>query len=149
MPHDSKWNMESYVRIAAMYTVEEAIALMESLPANLVENCMLFLMREGIAPRYEDPENIMGGYFSYKVANKAVPDTWRKMAYAVMGNVVSRHHSFVQSLTGITISPKKGFCILKVWMRNGNHQDATMVTTEIKTIQPQGCIFGFHPKNNN
>ena len=56
--------MQSYIPISTFKTVEETIAVTETLPAILVENCMLFMMRDGIKPAWEDPENRNGGCFS-------------------------------------------------------------------------------------
>jgi hypothetical protein len=127
-----------------MSTVQETIAVTETLPDILVKNCMLFLMRDGITPIWEDPKNRDGGCFSYKVSNKNVYDVWKELSYVLVGNTISNQTSFVNSVAGITISPKKNFCIIKIWLSNCNNQNPTMVTNEVKGISPQGCIFKKH-----
>ena len=72
LPHNTDWSIKSYIPITTFTTVEETIAVTETLPPILVENCMLFMMREGIKPTWEDPKNRNGGCFSYKVSNKNV-----------------------------------------------------------------------------
>ena len=67
LPHNTDWSIKSYIKISTLSTVEEPIGVTESLPTLLVENCMLFLMRDGIKPTWEDPKNRNGGCFSYKV----------------------------------------------------------------------------------
>jgi len=47
LPHDTDWSINSYKKIYTMETVEQAIALTETLPDVLVKNCMLFLMQSG------------------------------------------------------------------------------------------------------
>ena len=42
--------------------VNKTIAVTETLPSILVENCMLFMMREGIKPTWEDPNVPLGPY---------------------------------------------------------------------------------------
>jgi hypothetical protein len=144
LPHDIDWSMKSYNKIYTVSTVEEAIAITETLPPILVQNCMLFWMRDGIKPTWEDQKNRNGGCFSYKVVNKTVYDSWKELTYSTLGNTVSKQMSFVDKVTGITISPKKNFCIIKIWMADCTNQNPTVVTNEIKGIVSQGCIFKKH-----
>jgi hypothetical protein len=141
LPHDTDWGINSYKKISTMATVEQAIAVTETLPPILIENCMLFLMRDGIKPIWEDPKNRNGGCFSYKVLNKNVHEVWKGLSYSTVGNTVSSQIAFVNNITGITISPKKNFCIVKIWLTNCVFQNPTVVTTEVKWIVSQGCIF--------
>ena len=144
LPHDIDWSMKSYNKIFTVSTVEEAIAITETLPPILVQNCMLFWMREGIKPTWEDPKNRNGGCFSYKVVNKTVFDCWKELTYSTLGNTISKQMNFVDKVTGFTISPKKNFCIIKIWMADCSNQNPAIVTNEIKGIVSQGCIFKKH-----
>lgn len=144
LPHDTDWSIASYKKIYSLKTVEESIAITETLPEILVKNCMLFIMRDGIAPTWEDPKNRNGGCFSYKVANKIVYETWKQLTYGLLGETLSKNDSFISGITGITISPKKNFCIIKLWLNNCANQNPDIVTTEIKGIISQGCLFKKH-----
>ena len=144
LPQDPDWTVKSYKNIFQFRTVEEAIGITESLPEALVKNCMLFVMKDGITPMWEDPKNRNGGCFSYKVSNKNVYEVWRDLTYALIGDIISSNSTFVNSVTGITISPKKNFCIIKIWMTNCDHQNPQIVTSEIKNLSPQGCLFKKH-----
>ena len=144
LPHDTDWSIKSYKQIFTVSSVEETIAITETLPPILVQNCMLFWMREGIKPTWEDPKNRNGGCFSYKVVNKTVFDSWKELTYCTLGNTISKHMSFVDKVTGFTISPKKNFCIIKIWMADCSNQNPAIVTNEIKGIVSQGCIFKKH-----
>jgi len=144
LPHDTDWSFASYKPIYTFRFVEEIIAITEALPKELVQNCMLFLMRDGVTPMWEDAQNRTGGCFSYKVLNKNVVETWREMSYVLTGGSISKTSTFVSNVTGITISPKKNFCIIKIWMGNCSNQNPAIVTTDVKCIVPQGCIFKKH-----
>lgn len=144
LPHDTDWSINSYKKIYTFRHVEEAIAVTETLPDILVKNCMLFLMRDGIKPIWEDPKNRNGGCFSYKVSNKNVYEVWKELTYVIVGDSVSSNKSFVSCVSGITVSPKKNFCIIKVWMTNCLYQNAALITNEIKELSPLGCIFKKH-----
>ena len=105
---------------------------------------MLFLMKDGIAPVWEDPQNRQGGCFSYKIPNKNVYEVWRDLSYVLVGGTISKHETFTSCVTGITISPKKNFCIIKIWMKNCSNQNPSIVTQEVRGISPQGCLFKKH-----
>ena len=144
LPHDTDWSIGSYKPIYTFGTVEETIAVTETIPDILVKNCMLFLMRDGVAPIWEDPKNRDGGCFSYKVVNKSVYEVWKELTYVIVGGSVSKQQTFVNCVTGITISPKKNFCIIKIWMTNCSNQNPGIVTSDVTGLSPQGCIFKKH-----
>ena len=143
LPHDTDWSVKSYQEIMTFNTVEETASLIKALPEPLVRNCMLFLMRKGIHPTWEDKRNKDGGCFSYKVNNKDVMSVWRELVYRVAGESLTDDESVRASVNGITISPKKNFCIIKVWMGDCKHQDASAIH-EIKGISRTGCLFKRH-----
>ena len=144
LPHDTDWSLSSYKRIDNMESVEEVIVLTETLPEKLVKNCMLFIMRSGINPTWEDKHNSQGGCFSYKIANKFVKDTWTRLAYAVTGETLTVDPDLSNIINGITISPKKSFCIIKIWTNNCNHPSAQIIRRLDDNIVPEGCLFKKH-----
>ena len=141
LPHNTDWGINSYLRIAPFTTVENTIAVSETLPDILVKNCMLFVMKKGILPMWEDPQNQNGGYFSYKISNKIVYDVWKKLTYALVGETICNDYNHFKLVTGISISPKKDFCIIKIWISSPSHQNPKMFLTDIKGLVAQGCLF--------
>ena len=144
LPHDTDWGINSYKNIYKFTTIEEAVAITETLPEILVKNCMLFIMKDNILPIWEDPKNRNGGCFSYKISNKIVYEVWCNLTYLLLGESLSSNETCVSSITGITISPKKNFCIIKIWLTNCSFQNPELITSEIKGIISQGCLFKKH-----
>ena len=143
LPHDTDWTVKSYKDIYKISTVEEAIVLFETIPEKMVKNCMLFIMKDGIQPLWEDPKNRNGGCFSYKINNKSVATTWKHLAYSILGESLTVNPAHQPLVNGITISPKKNFCIIKVWLSDCSHQNPTIIK-EINDLTPQGCLFKKH-----
>jgi hypothetical protein len=143
LPHDTDWSLKSYMKIYEFNTVEQAITITETLPSVLVTNCMLFLMRKGINPIWEDERNRNGGCFSYKIPNRDVPDAWKQLSYSLVGETMSDNKNLLPHINGITISPKKNFCIIKVWLANCSFQDAAVIH-EVHGITSHGCLFKRH-----
>lgn len=144
LPHDIDWTLKSYKQIATLETVEQTITLYETLPEKMINNCMLFLMRKGINPMWEDPKNCKGGCFSYKISNKHVASVWKSLSYTLVGESLSDEKNIRANITGITISPKKNFCIVKVWLSTCEFQNSRAIVEIPGGITSQGCLFKKH-----
>jgi hypothetical protein len=143
LPHNTDWSLKSYIKIYEISSVEEVIALNNSIPDQMIKNCMLFLMRKGILPQWEDPKNRDGGCFSFKISNKQIANVWRKMSSLLTGETLSSNYNLLNTINGITVSPKKSFCILKIWTSTIEFQNIKDIT-EIDGVSFQGCLFKKH-----
>ena len=143
LPHDVDWSVTSYKKIVTIDSVEAIITLCETLPEKMINNCMLFLMRKDILPLWEDDKNKNGGCFSYKVSNKNVASVWKNLSYSLVGECLTEDKKLRPTITGITISPKKNFCIIKIWMSTCNHQNPRIIEL-MDHIKPDGCLFKRH-----
>jgi hypothetical protein len=144
LPQDKNWNLSSYVPIAEnITTVSQLVAVTHALPDHVIKYCMLFMMRTGITPMWEDKLNRTGGCFSYKVINKTVPEVWRDLMYLIGGNSLMVNPQHMPLVNGITISPKKNFSIIKVWMCDCSLQDPACVDT-VANLVKNGCMFRKH-----
>ena len=145
LPKLNDWSLGSYIKIAKMEFMEEVIAIMESLPNTVIESCMLFLMREGINPIWEDPRNASGGCFSFKIMEANVCSVWKDLSYVVVGETTSTtQKGFCDKINGITISPKNKFCIIKIWTSSCEYQSPNIITNEVEYLTPKGCLFKKH-----
>ena len=142
LPHDTDWSINSYKKILKISTVEQIISVCESLPEPMVQNCMLFLMRENIKPIWEDENNKDGGCFSYKINNKNVSDIWKKLSCLLVGESLINERMSLK-INGITISPKKHFCIIKIWMKDCTIQNPDVINY-FEGITAQGSLFKKH-----
>mgnify|MGYP003973307957 FL=1 len=143
LPHVTDWSNKSYIAIQEISKIEEIVSLYNIIPEPMVKNCMLFLMRKNIFPSWEDPQNRKGGCFSFKVNNKRVSDIWKKLSYALLGETLSKKPSLMNKITGITISPKKAFCIIKIWTSDLSFQNPNDIVN-IDGLSTHGCIFKRH-----
>jgi hypothetical protein len=144
LPHDIDWTLNSYKQITTLETVEQTIALYETLPERMINNCMLFLMRKGINPMWEDPKNHKGGCFSYKINNKNVASVWKNLSYTLVGETLTEDKHIRANINGITISPKKNFCIIKIWLATCEYQNPKTIGEIAGGITAQGCLFKKH-----
>ena len=143
LPHNTDWSLKSYIKILEVSNVESVIALVNSLPEQMIKNCMLFFMKKGILPMWEDPKNCDGGCFSFKNTNKNIPKVWKNLSYMLTGDSLTNNKKLLQTMNGITVSPKKSFCILKIWTSTLKYQNVKELN-EVDDVSFQGCIFKKH-----
>jgi hypothetical protein len=144
LPNDKQWDIHSYKTISKnIQTVDTLIPINESLTEDIIKYCMLFVMRSGITPMWEDIHNRTGGCFSFKVINKHVHEVWKTLFYALCGESLCIDKAHSRFVNGITISPKKSFCIVKIWLKDYSLQDPNIIIP-IENLSKQGCLFKKH-----
>ena len=143
LQENKDWSIDSYIKIMNFNNVEEAILLNDEINYDLIKKSMLFLMKEDIFPTWEHEKNRDGGCFSFKVFNKDVAFVWKQLYYCLIGNSLTADIEANKCINGITVSPKKKFCIVKVWM-NGCQYNDTKIFTKIDGLDIDGCIFKKH-----
>lgn len=127
LPDDTHWDISSYVLLISGISDPEQLTLLnETISDVIVKNAMMFVMRQGIQPIWEDERNAGGGYLSFKVVNKNVYHVWKSMVYAVCGQTFFSCLEDNQYINGLSISPKKTFCIIKVWLCDGSKRNSTI-----------------------
>jgi len=87
--------------------------------------------------------SIKGGCFSYKISNKDVSQAWKELTYVLVGESMADNKSILPLINGITISPKKNFCIVKVWLASCEFRDSSVIK-ELHGISSHGCLFKEH-----
>jgi|TARA_Y100000816_G_scaffold290501_1_gene279342 hypothetical protein len=146
--HDTReWNLESYKKILRFNSVENAILLNDEIHYDLIKKSMMFLMKEDIKPMWEDVHNQQGGCFSFKVLNKDIEQVWKHVYFSVIGNTITKRKVDHSKINGITLSPKKKFCILKIWMKDCALKDPSIFIA-IPNLSNEGCLFKKHNPQN-
>lgn len=147
LQEDSDWSIKSYIDMTEIHTVEDAVLLNDEISYDLIKKTMMFLMKKDILPIWEDEHNKDGGCFSYKIFNKDVETVWQNVYYTLIGKSITKDISDHDLINGVTLSPKKKFCILKIWMRDCTLNDPS-IFIDINNMSPSGCIFRKHCPNN-
>ena len=144
LPQNKSWVLSSYITICGnIHELDELIAINVAVSDHIIRNCMLFLMRTGIQPVWEDVKNRSGGCFSYKVVNDSVPEVWRTLVYLLCGNTLMTNAENMKLVNGITVSPKKQFSIIKIWLRDCSLQNPDVVV-DFPNLKKFGGMFRKH-----
>jgi translation initiation factor 4E len=139
-PNDVNWGLDSYHEILNFTTIEEFWKLHNCIPNTMVSNGMFFLMKQDIEPIWEDPNNMNGGCISFKVDKDSSYKKWEKFIVHLISG------SLPENINGISISPKKNFNIIKLWVNNQVDSSNYPLSEEMVDVGETG-LFRSH-KNN-
>ena len=119
-PYDVNWNNSSYIRLGTIGSVDDFWMHHTCLKPNLAKG-MFFMMRDGIFPAWDASPNINGGCLSIKVLKEFLPELWEDIVIKILGETIVKEPQRVDawsSINGISTSPKKHFCIIKLWLKD-------------------------------
>lgn len=116
-PNDMNWTNESYINTGNISTVDDFWNHSKHTNCHIHKG-MFFLMREHVFPYWDDPLNIHGGCFSIKVLKDDMSIYWEDICIKLLGETLLNDPEKWDLINGISTSPKKHFCIVKIWTRN-------------------------------
>ena len=153
-PSDKSWNKDSYNDILELHSLEDYLVLKNSwdkcLP--LVSEGMFFLMRKldsgkVIYPQWEDVNNKDGGYWSFKIDKDEAQNVWFKLCSFTVGECICCNTMESLQVNGISISPKKNFCIIKIWNNNYKKEDIKLLSEKLSFLDMEQVKYSSHVKN--
>jgi hypothetical protein len=136
-PEDTLWTAASYKLLQKVNSWEALGALLRELGPHKTTNGLLRIMRGDISPLWENKANIRGGSYCLKVPRRSAIEVFtRDIAAAALGSAAK---DATNEIVGVTISPKKGFCIIKIWNLNakafGKPSDLELLHEDVKEAE--------------
>lgn len=140
--HDNpKWNLASFTLVGQVKTWCEFWSLIEGLRTEAIADGMFFFMRDPIPPLWENHQNIRGGSYSIRVQRKDAGETYVSYVIATMLGTLTKDGA-ANTVNGISISPKKGFNILKMWNTDAaRFNKPTDIHILTKEIRPEDILY--------
>ena len=97
-------------------------------------NGLLRIMRGDVSPLWENKVNIRGGSYCLKISRRNAMEVFQRyVAAAALGQAAKDP---ANEIVGVTISPKRGTCIIKIWNLNakafGSASDLPLLHEEVK-----------------
>ena len=117
---DNNWSNGSYKFLYKIKNLYDIRFLKDNIQQNYLQNGMFFIMREDIFPTWEDPDNREGCSVSFKIPASKLHTEWNNFIEKVLTEDILKDKSKIIEINGISISPKREFNILKLWLRNNN-----------------------------
>ena len=151
-PSDKNWNIESYKDIVEISSLEDFCVLKNSWDSCLpkINEGMFFLMRKTnngcIYPRWEDKHNKNGGYWSFKVPKEHSSTAWFELMVYIIGEHGTNDPNNTMQINGISVSPKKNFCIFKIWNKDYNKSNKNILSN-FDFLNMNEVIYSNHQDN--
>lgn len=141
-PNNNDYSLESYIKISSLNSIEQFWRCYYQLKPFQLQNGMFFLMFNGVKPTWED--TIEGGSWSYKIDKKEIHQAWNKLSVYMISENFLNDVKYNDQIIGISISPKKTFSILKLWIKNSLLKDQIKLNEKIPYLKNEDPIFRSH-----
>jgi hypothetical protein len=133
-PEETKWTLNTFVNMGSMKTWGDFWSVIETLKAESLADGMFFMMRDPCPPLWESHVNIYGGCYSFRCQKRDASEIYINYMIACMLGKCGANPT--NTVNGISISPKRGFNIIKVWNADAkkfkNPEDITLISPLIK-----------------
>ena len=145
-PYDMNWEPNSYKFITTISSVEDYINVYKAFE-DLWTRGMFFIMREHIQPLWEDKHNKNGGCLSFKVNKPEVATFWFLLNGHLLGGTLGKNQNISDEICGISISPKRNYCIVRIWISSNKYANILNYNIAIPTYTQ--VIYKNHEENND
>ena len=108
-----EWGINTYEVVYEFNTIEGFWLFFKSLKQTVSFN--FFIMKKGILPVYECPENEKGGEFTFSESNKRLFRTFEELTVNLIADNI---HKESEKINGFTLSMKRGNTIFKIWFND-------------------------------
>jgi hypothetical protein len=139
-PEETKWTLNTFISLGAMKNWRDFWTVIDTLKIESLSDGMFFMMRDPSPPLWESHQHIRGGCYSFRCQKKDAHDIYLNHIIAAMLGSLGAHPE--NRINGISISPKRGFNIIKVWNTDAqkfNHP--SNIDTSFSTIRESDIIY--------
>lgn len=130
------WKLSGYKKIYEINTIGDFWRLNNNWnKLKGINNKHYFLMKDDITPLWEDPMNLNGGCWSFKVHEDQSEKLWTDLSsYLICGQIIDNSNDTV----GISISLKKNNnSVIKIWNKDSKNNSLSLINKDI--IKTWGC----------
>ena len=127
----SSWGIDSYDKIYDVNSVGKFWYIFNNLPLCDIKNNHFYLMRHGVDPIWEHEENRNGGVCSFRILLK---DSMKLFTYLCILMLCDKlyENGNMNDITGVSISPKNNWAIVKIWNKDSKLDVVNLLNNEIK-----------------
>ena len=140
------WELSGYKNIYEINTVGEFWKLYNNwYKIKGINSKHYFLMKNNISPLWEDPENINGGCWSFKVLDTEAEKLWTELScYLVCNQLIEDSNDII----GLSICLKKNnFSVIKIWNKNSKNNSLSLINKKIIKKWGTDIIYIAHMPN--
>jgi hypothetical protein len=141
-PNNNDYSLASYIKVLTFDTPTEFWSVVEAISPEAWNSGMFFLMRDGIRPLWDAPENDKGGAWSKKVdANETHQVFVDCMIHCLAETMLKTNND---TIAGVTLSPKGQFHIIKIWNTTTTVSDRKLFSSTLKMKVSDDIVYKAH-----
>ena len=110
------WTRKSYQKLISLKSLFDYQLILDTFQQNHYQNGMFFCMKKDVFPTWEDPLNREGSCLSFKIPSNKLIEEWNHLLFHCLNETILSEKNI--DINGISISPKKEFNIIKIWLRD-------------------------------
>ena len=139
-PEETKWTLNTFVNLGPMKTWRDFWSIIDTVKSECLSDGMFFMMRDPCPPLWESHQNIYGGCYSFRCQKKDAAEIYiNYLITCMMDNLSSNEQN---KINGVSISPKRGFNIIKVWNTNAkNFKDSNDLVSFTPLVKSGDIIY--------
>jgi hypothetical protein len=86
------------------------------------------LFKRGVKPIWEDPRNVSGGAWTFRVPKQLAPEFWKEVCMMAVGEQLQAAvaeegvETFRDDICGVSLGVRFGSMLVQVWNRDGGHE---------------------------
>jgi len=124
-------------KLCTFSTIQEFWKNFNNLPPveKLKAKSSFHMMKAGIRPIWEDPENANGGFWALRVRREDTALAWKELVLAAVGEQFGPVLSNDDDICGVTVSVRQYDNIVEVWNSNAS-SNVNAILARIKSIVP-------------
>ena len=141
------WKLSGYKKIYEINTVGDFWRLNNNWDKlKGINNKHYFLMKDDITPLWEDPSNVNGGCWSFKVHEDQAEKLWVDLsAFLVCNQIINNYEDVI----GLSICLKKNSnSVIKIWNKDSKNNSLNLINKEIIKKWGTDIIYIAHMPEN-
>eukprot|EP01110_Echinostelium_bisporum_P012950 TRINITY_DN808_c0_g1_i1.p1 TRINITY_DN808_c0_g1~~TRINITY_DN808_c0_g1_i1.p1 ORF type:complete len:219 (+),score=50.04 TRINITY_DN808_c0_g1_i1:139-795(+) len=124
-------------KLCTFSTIQEFWKNFNNLPLaeKLKPKSSFHMMKAGIRPIWEDPENANGGFWAMRVKKEDTQLAWKELVLASIGEQFGPVLSNDDDICGVTVSLRQYDNLIEVWNSNAS-SNVNAILARVKSILP-------------
>jgi len=141
------WKISGYKKIYEIKTVSDFWKFYNNWDkVGGVTNKHFFLMKEGVNPIWEDPLNINGGCWSFKIQEEQAEELWKDLSTYLVCNKLCL--TIPEEIMGLSVCLKKNNnTVIKIWNKNSKNNSLKLINETILKKWGMDIIYIAHMPN--
>ncbi|KAF2666925.1 translation initiation factor eIF4e [Microthyrium microscopicum] len=141
------------VRLSVMSDVREFWEVFNNFDiGNMPLRDSVHMFHKGVKPVWEDPRNMKGGAWTFRVPKEKAAEFWKNVALMAVGEklqaaVASKRITFIDDICGVSLSVRFTSYLITIWNRDANHTEGkqrileTVLTELPPELQPRENMY--------